>query len=267
MVLKVHNLSLPLQDTPTGPVLSISKTFLDPIAWIVNTALGDDIEQFVDDLTRGVNIFIKTFSAIHLAPNDIVPEDQAQWRKLTGEELGEDVYMVGSSFTHEVILPRQTLLLIVQTLLKLRDEFPEPPASPWLFRAEPYDLAPTNGEDELMRNLEERAVAFKELLKWKYPFDRVVNEERTKLLHDLEEAGLFSEVYSEEKEYWLEMWELPTLLRIHLDALAFLNHFRPKPSGSQVSSNGSSAQAQHSTDGMGFEFALGASIAPLAVAG
>jgi len=56
------------------------------------------------------------------------------------------------------------------------------------------------------------------------------NEERTNLLRDNDTAGLFSEVYSEEKAYWLEMWQLPTLLDYHRAVLAFLSYF-------QVSSN------------------------------
>lgn len=225
MVLKVDNLSLPLRYTPTGPVLSIEKSFLDPIAWLINTALGDETEQFADDLSHGKEISIKAFSAIPLAPNEIVPEDRIQWNHLTDSELGEDVYMVSSTFTHEVILPRQTLLQIYQKILSLRAEFPEPPF-PWLFCTDPYYPTPAEGEEELMCKLEARAVAFKEQqacaeVRSKPTFDFAFNQQRTKLLRDLEEAGLFSEVYSQEKVYWLQMWELPTLLNYHRAALAF----------------------------------------------
>ena len=61
-------------------------------------------------------------------PDEDLSEPRAQWRKLTGSEPGEDVYVLGTGFTyHQVVLPRQTLLSIFQALLKKRAEFPEPP--------------------------------------------------------------------------------------------------------------------------------------------
>ena len=257
MVLKVHNLSLPLRYTPIGPVLSIEKKFLDPIAWLINTALGDDTEQFADDLSHGNEIFIKAFSAVPLPPNEITPEDRVRWHELTGEELGEDVYMVSSTFTHEVIIPRQTLLEIIQAILALRAEFPEPPFV-WLFCVDPYYPAPAEGEEALMRELEARAVAFKE--GQGQTFDSAFHEQRTKLLHDLEQAGLFNEVYSEEKLYWLELWELPTLLNYHRAALAFLSHFQQQPDANSATSNRSWQSYSASTNSTEHRFALSASI-------
>ena len=260
MVLKVHNLSLPLRYTPTGPVLSIEKSFLDPIAWLINSALGDDTEQFANDLAHGKEISIKAFSAVPLAVNEIVPEDRVRWHQLTGSELGEDVYMVSSTFTHEVILPRQTLLQIYQAIIALRAEFPEPPF-PWLFCADPYYPTPAEGEEELMGKLEARAVAFKERQAFaEIRSKQTFNEERTKLLRDLEEAGLFSELYSEEKKYWLEMWELPTLRDYHRAALAFLSYFQQKPVANRASSNRSLPSYSGSINNTEPRFALNASI-------
>jgi len=186
-------------------------------------------------------------------------EGRAQWHSLTGSELGEDIYILGTTFTHQVMLPRQTLLEIIQALLKLRAEFPEPPPSPWLFRAEPYDLAPATGEEELVRKLEERSVAVKRQAQNN---GQAFNEQRTKLLRDLEEAGLFSEVYCEEKPYWLEVWGFMTLLDYHRAALTFLSHFRQKPPTGQniVTSSRSSEPRRKSANGAKPSFALETSI-------
>lgn len=253
--IKVHNLSLPLQYTPTGPVLSIEKKFLDPIAWLVNSALGGDTQQFIDGLTHGEDVYTEGFFAVRPEPEEVEAKDWVRWRELTGEELGEDVYMVASSFTHEVILPRQTLLLIMQALLKLRAEFPEPPF-PWLFCTSPYYLAPANGEQEVVCKLEERATAFKEAQQQNN--DKTFHLERTKLLRDLEEAGLFSLQYSEEKQYWLELWGFTTLLDYHRGALTFLNHFRQKRP--VVTDYVTTRRSPKETNGSTPSFALEASI-------
>jgi hypothetical protein len=234
--------------------------------------LGDDAELFADDLSHGNEIFIKAFSAVPLPANEVTPEDRVRWHELTGAELGEDVYMVSSTFTHEVILPRQTLRQIYQTILTLRAEFPEPPF-PWLFCVDPYYPSPAEGkangtlpsEEELMCQLEARAVAFKEQQasaegRSIQTFDFAFNEQRTKLLHDLEKAGLFNEVYSKEKLYWLEQWELPTLLDYHRAALAFLSYFQQKPVANLASSNRSWQSYSGSTNSTEQRFALKASI-------
>ena len=227
MVLKVNNLSLPLQYTPTGPVLSTEDKYLSPIAWVVNSALDNDIQQIVSALASGENFFIhQLLYAVRPTPADEdLEEGRAQWHELTGEVPGEDLYIVGTGFsTHRVVLPRQTLQQIIQGLLKLRAEFPEPPF-PWLFRTDPYHLTPTYGEEELVGKLEERAAAF---IGQEQPSQLAFNDSFTKLIHDLEQAGLFSEVYSEEKQYWLELWGFTTLLDYHRAALAFFNYFRQK---------------------------------------
>ncbi|MGB0383957.1 MAG: hypothetical protein ACPGWR_03955 [Ardenticatenaceae bacterium] len=227
MVLKVHNLSLPLKWTPTGPLLSTEDESLKPIAWIVNPAVTGRIAQFADCLERKEDIFMPGRFAICPAPDEVEAKDWTQWRLLADEELGEDVYMLGTSVTSELLLPRQTLLSIYQGLEKLRAEFPEPPF-PWLFRLEPYHLTPTEGEEEWVRKLSERALAFKGLMGQEPSVGEVFNDCFTKLLRDLEQAGLFSEIYSQEKQYWLERWGLPTLLFIHRAGLVFLKHCQQK---------------------------------------
>ena len=228
MVLKVNNLSLPLKWTPTGPLLSTQDKYLEPIAWIINPAITGQIPDFADKLARGEDISLVHRFAVRPAPDELLPEDQMRWKELTGSELGEDVYMVGTTFiTHDVILPRQTLLSIFQALLKKRAEFPEPPF-PWLFRSKPYYVTPTTGEEELVRKLEKRAVAFKKLLCSEQTEESVAEIATIKkaLLRDLEAAGLFSKAYSKQKQLWLEKWGCSTLLTYHKDAMRFLNNFQ-----------------------------------------
>lgn len=223
MVLKVNNLSLPMKWTPIGPLLSIKDKVLQPIEWIINAAAIGEVTEFAEVLARGEDASTEGFFAVPLALDDIEAKDRALWRELTGEELGEDVYMVGTIFTHEVVLPRQTLLQIVQTLEKKRAEFPEPPF-PWLFRLDPYFFSPAEGEREFMKELEERAVAF--VCIEQKEADEVVEESRQALLRDLEAAGIFSEAYSEQKRKWLDEWGCYKLLTYHKDAMRFLYHFR-----------------------------------------
>jgi hypothetical protein len=227
--IKINNLSLPLTYLPTGPVLAIQKGFLDPIAWVVNPAVTGEEPQILERVVRGEDVLMELRVAVRPTPeDDDLDELKAQWRELTGEDAGEDVYILGTGFTtHEVLLPRQTLLDIIQRLKKLRAEFPEPPF-PWLFRLKPYYPIPTEGEKELVQKLEERAVAFKE------PQEQTgqisagcpLDEEEEGLLPDLEAAGIFNSAYSEKKEHWLQVWQCPTLLTYHKDAMRFLKHFR-----------------------------------------
>lgn len=226
MVLKVNNISLPLKYTPMGPLLSTEDKFLEPIAWIINPAAAGGMPQLADCLERGEDVFMPKRIAVRPKPeDDDLEEARAQWRELTGEEPGEDVYILGTGFTtHEVVLPRQTLLSILQALSKLRAEFPEPPF-PWLFRHSPYHLAPATGEEELICNLEERAALFKAFLQQEASA-AWAGAIRSELLCELSAAGLFSEAFFEEKQMWLEVWECPTLLSYHNAALRFLNHFR-----------------------------------------
>lgn len=45
---------------------------------------------------------------------------------------------------------------------------------------------------------------------------------------DLESAGLFGEVYSKQKQEWLERWGACKLLAYHQDAIKFMTHFRSR---------------------------------------
>jgi hypothetical protein len=223
VVLNVNNLSLSLMGTPFGPVLATKNKSLESIAWLVNSALGSNISHFTESLSRGEDIFLQ-HPLIAVRPTSLndLSNARAQWRELTGAELGEDVYMVGSRFTDEVVLPRQTLLDLVQTLRQLRAEFPAPPF-PWLFRRNPYEMAPADGEKELICELEKRAAASQQRPAESAPCQKA-------LLRELSEAGIFSEAYFNQKQRYLERWDCPTLLTYHKAALEFLNNFRSQTS-------------------------------------
>lgn len=224
--IKVNNFFWPMKWTPTGPLLSIEDKYLQPIEWIINAAAIGQIPEFVEMLSQGEQASTEGFFAVPLALDDIEAKDHAQWHELTGEELGEDVYMVGTTFTSEVVLPRQTLLQIYHALSEKRAEFPEPPLV-WLFRLDPYYLCPAEGERELIEKLEERAVAFS-CMQENETDESTLSATRKELLRDLESAGLFSEVYSKQKQEWLERWGACKLLAYHQDALKFMTHFRSR---------------------------------------
>ena len=225
MVLKVNNLSLPLKWTPTGPLLFIEDKFFEPIEWIVNAAVINEIPQLTDSIARGEDVVMLQRFAVRPMPDEDLSEARARWRELTGSDPGEDVYMLGTGFTyHEVVLPRKTLLQIIQALEKKRAEFPEPPF-PWLFRLKPYFLSPAEGEREVVCELEKRAHAFCRMQKEQVD-ERLLCATRKKLLPDLEAAGVFSEVYSKQKQEWLKRWGAEKLLTYHRDAMKLLHHFR-----------------------------------------
>lgn len=219
--IKINNFSVPLTYLPAGPVLAIQKEFLDPVAWVLNPAVTGEEPELLERVIRGEDVVMEMRYAVRPTPeDDDLHELKAQWRELAGEEAGEDVYILGTGFTtHEVLLPRQYLIEIIQRLKKLRAEFPEPPF-PWLFRLKPYYPIPTEGEKELVQKLEERAVARGQ------PHEQTSAGNEEGLLGDLEAAGIFNSAYSEKKEYWLAVWECPTLLTYHKDAMRFLKHFR-----------------------------------------
>jgi hypothetical protein len=225
--IKVNNLSLPLKWTPTGPLLFIEDKFLEPIEWIVNAAVIGELPQFSEAATRREDVVYGELYATPPMPDEDLSQARARWRKLTGSDPGEDVYVLGTGFTyHEVVLPRKTLLQLIQALEKKRAEFPEPPF-PWLFRLDPYFFSPTEGEQELIDELEERAVAFSSMQEEEAD-EALVSATRTELLRDLEAAGIFSEVYSKHKQEWLERWGASKLLAYHRDILKFLTHFRSR---------------------------------------
>ena len=199
MVLKVNNLSLPLRWTPMGPLLSTEDESLEALAWIINPAVTGRLPQLADTLARGEDVSMDQRFAVRPPSEDVLPSDRVRWHELTGEELGEDVYMVGTTFTREVVLPRKTLQDILQALEKKRAEFPEPPF-PWLFRLDPYYLCPAEGEQELVRKLEERAEAFSCMQPPSRQTDGAeLKATRKKLLRDLEAAGNFTEAYTKIK--------------------------------------------------------------------
>jgi hypothetical protein len=113
MVLKVNNLSLPLRWTPMGPLLSTEDESLEALAWIINPAVTDRLPQLAEKLASREEVSMDQRLAVPLALDDLEAKDHLRWRELTGSELGEDVYMVGTTFTQEVVLPRQTLLLFL----------------------------------------------------------------------------------------------------------------------------------------------------------
>jgi hypothetical protein len=209
-----------------GPLLSTEDESLEALAWIINPAVTGRLPQLADTLARGEDVSMDQRFAVRPPSEDVLPEDRVRWHELTGEELGEDVYMVGTTFTREVVLPRKTLQEILQALEKKRAEFPEPPF-PWLFRLDPYYLCPAEGERELVRELEERAVAFSCMQHASRQVDEaLLKATRKELLRDLEAAGVFSEAYSKQKQEWLQRWSAAKLLTYHRDAMRFLNHFR-----------------------------------------
>lgn len=105
MVLKLKNLSLPLKYTPAGPLFLIEDSFFEPIEWIVNPAVTGEKPQLADSLARGEDVSMLERYAIRPQPEDDLEPARARWHSLTGEEPGEDVYILGTGFTMKLCCP------------------------------------------------------------------------------------------------------------------------------------------------------------------
>jgi hypothetical protein len=108
-------LDLRLVDTARGPRLAGGGD-LDALAWVVNGALDHGSEELRRALEHG-----ETYQArAELAgpPSETFDLDAARerWRERTGSELGDDVVVVGTTFTRSEALPRAVVLEILGRL-------------------------------------------------------------------------------------------------------------------------------------------------------
>lgn len=118
--LNIAGLSLVLQPTPHGPLLSTKDGEWEPLTWVINAALTGNFPQLADALERGADAVVQGLYAVRPNPLDSTAEAKARWKAATGSDVGDDFYVVGTTFIRdEVVIPRkvlQELLSVLQTL-------------------------------------------------------------------------------------------------------------------------------------------------------
>ena len=232
--IKIAGLNIVLEQTPSGPILSTKDRWLEPLAWVVNSAAaGGSAAGLADALERGDDLSVQGLFAMRPEPGDpFVEEAKARWREWTGNDAGDDIYVVGTTFTdHEVAIPRLALIEILTKLKELQQQTTLAPV-PWLFRPDPIFPDPGKGEEEIMRDLEKRAIELDTLEKEAAETDTpsvelaaTISAKRRFLLLEVNAAGLFHESHASSKRAWLTTWELLTLLGYFEAALELLAYF------------------------------------------
>jgi hypothetical protein len=240
MVLNVAGLSLSLEDTPAGPLVSTAAYQRDDpratLAWVMNMALTGELPDFEQTLLRKGELFISQgMSVSPVAPEEITPRDELKWLKV-GKSLleGEDVFLLATTFTHETLMmPGRVLLELFRKLVELRAGFqrsraPAPRVNPPAPEPQAPSAAPAPRRADFVE-LEQRAVALDALMRKepKTP-DEAVDEsvKRRLLLLDLDAAGVLTDERAEDLRMHLEAWVLPTLLGYQRAAGELLNYLR-----------------------------------------
>jgi hypothetical protein len=198
MVLNAAGISLPLVPSPMGPLIANVDERTEPLAWALNLGVGPI--SLAEALRTRQPIIGPEVAICPLEDDDDRSALAAGWHELSGQELGDDPWVISIGFlSRRLAVPRAVLLELADELARLRADAPKPPG-PWLFRANPQWHEPAPGEDAALRPLEHMAA-------------RADTAERLALLRALEQHGIFADAWWEERAVWLDRWGLPTLAK------------------------------------------------------
>jgi hypothetical protein len=197
MVLSAAGISLPLVPSPMGPRVSKDDERTEPLAWALNLGATGSI-PLTESLRAWRPIAGPEVAIYPMEDDDDRSALAAAWRELSGQELGDDPWVISFGFlSRRLAVPRSVLLELAVELARLRAEAPKPPG-PWLFRANPQWHEPAPGEDAALRPLEQIAA-------------RTDASGRPTILRALERHGIFADAWWDERAAWLDRWALPTL--------------------------------------------------------
>ena len=237
--LKIAGLDLKLIPSTTGPRLATEDPRVAPLAWVVNAGLAGVLPDLASAVESGREVITQGLSAARPDPGEDLSEQKAGWRALTGTPAGEDLYILGATFSSErMLVPRQVLLDILVALRDLRSgTAPEPgpggegktarPGQPALFEPGSQASRPLSGEEESLRDLELAALALDTVAGSDDPqIAQAVGAKRLALFARLEAAGLFDPHRSAEKLNWLNQWQLPVLTGYHTAAVELGTYYR-----------------------------------------
>jgi hypothetical protein len=119
--IEAGGISLPLESTPEGVLATMTGDGRDSIAWALNAAVTEWLPDLRSALARGDEVVKDPIVLIRdVRPDDLAPLRE-RWREWTGDELGDDFYVVGSGFAPTVAVPRPVLIRLLDQLAALRD--------------------------------------------------------------------------------------------------------------------------------------------------
>jgi hypothetical protein len=118
---QADGLRLATEPGPDGPRLSTDDPQTAPLAAVLNAAATGALEGLDEALRRGEGAETPIERVRRPYPGDEFPAERERWRRLTGEDPGEDVYVVGTSYTPGVmVVPRAALRAGLEALRALR---------------------------------------------------------------------------------------------------------------------------------------------------
>ena len=236
--LNVAGISLLLVPTSEGPELSSRQhPDVEPLALVVNAAVTGAFSKLVESLEQGVDVGNQALYAVRPDPGDDFTEEANRWRELSGYDPGEDSYLVGTTFTPTAILvPRQALLEIISALQALRQQGavisstpPDDNGQPAMQRQPTSDLEKnTHIEEDWLQELEARAATLATVEQDEQTLEAAAtaSAKRRFLLLELNEAGLLSELPSQDLRQQLEQLQSPNLLAYYTAAMELNAYLR-----------------------------------------
>ena len=119
--LTVGPLALRVERSPAGTLLSAGDPATEPLAFVVNAAFGGVLEGLEEHLRADRSMSRHGLYALNRADVDGPAPGAAEWRALTGQDPGEDAYLVGAEFLRRSLLvPRDVLLGVLAGLRERR---------------------------------------------------------------------------------------------------------------------------------------------------
>ena len=120
--IQAGGLRLTTEEGPDGPQLMIDHRQTASLAAVLNAAARGQLPGLDEALTRGDGAATPVERVARQHPGDEFPAERQRWRELTGEDPGEDFYVVGTAYTPGVmIVPRAALQAGLKALLEIRE--------------------------------------------------------------------------------------------------------------------------------------------------
>jgi hypothetical protein len=121
-VLNAGGVQLPLEYAADGPMVSTrADPDVEPLAWVLNAAVTGMLPGLRDAVAAGDDEVVQGLFAARPDPLEDHKRSAATWRRLSGQDPGDDAYVVGTTFSdHSVLVPRSALLELLDALERLR---------------------------------------------------------------------------------------------------------------------------------------------------
>lgn len=222
--LTAGGLSLPLATAPDGPQVLGERGELEALTLALNSGVGGWMPELRAAVAAGEDAIRSPVAVTRPRPGIEYADARAIWRRHAGSDPGEDVYVVATTFSPAVVVPRDVLLELLDRLTELRGGA-RPADAPPAASAEPL-LA--DGERAYFEELEQSARELDALAAGPRTEDTVAEEhaKRRSLLTALGANGFFDKSARHANRRRLEDGGLHTLAayqRAAMDLLAYLD--------------------------------------------